>query len=202
MADAIVSVVLDQLASIVRQQIEQEVTLSFNSSESNVRAQKEFASFEVVHLFMPTCSTPGVSIRRKEARRRCSRHFFLIGCVQKKRQIGSIGHDPITFLAFRSSLANHGFIRFTSDVLNVDIQILNQLVAARGIYQDLMATGFIDLTKLLEIHQENKRHLSDLSFIAWNATLNCQRQGAWLQNNYELDEAGGRTGQRDDPMDN
>ncbi|KAK4838972.1 hypothetical protein QYF36_018024 [Acer negundo] len=64
--------------------------LSFNSSKSNVRAQKEFASFEVVHLFRPTCSTPGVSICRKEARRRCSRHFFLIGCVQKKRQRGSI----------------------------------------------------------------------------------------------------------------
>ncbi|KAI9161894.1 hypothetical protein LWI28_021800 [Acer negundo] len=101
--------------------------LSFNSSKSNVRAQKEFASFEVVHLFRPTCSTPGVSICRKEARRRCSRHFFLIGCVQKKRQRGSIGRDPFTLLAFRSSLANHGFIRFTSDMLNVDIQIMNQL---------------------------------------------------------------------------
>ncbi|KAK4839994.1 hypothetical protein QYF36_026515 [Acer negundo] len=61
-----------------------------------------------------------------------------------------------------------------------------------------MATGFIDLIKLLEIHQEHKRYSSNLSFIAWNATLNCQLQGTWLQNNFEQDEAGGRTGQRDD----
>ncbi|KAK2654732.1 hypothetical protein Ddye_014588 [Dipteronia dyeriana] len=51
----------------------------------------------------------------------------------------------------------------------------NTRFAARGIYENLMATGYIDLT---------------------------ERQGTWLQKNYELAEAGGRTGQRDDPMDN
>ncbi|KAK3219904.1 hypothetical protein Dsin_013874 [Dipteronia sinensis] len=78
----------------------------------------------------------------------------------------------------------------------------NTRFAARRIYEDLMATGYIDLTKLLKIHQEHERQSSDLSFIAWNSTLDCQRQGTWLQNNYELDEAGGRTGQRDDPIEN
>ncbi|KAK4838066.1 hypothetical protein QYF36_010687 [Acer negundo] len=65
--------------------------------------------------------------------------------------------------------------------------------AAWRIYEDLMASGYIDLTK------EHKGHSSDLSL---NATLNFLRKGTRFQNDYELHEAGRRTRQRDDPMDN
>ncbi|TXG68961.1 hypothetical protein EZV62_003896 [Acer yangbiense] len=115
---------------------------SFNSSKSNVRAQKDFASFgghDPITFFAFRSSladhgfiqfTRCVDIRimnqlqeRKEQGEHQKKEFSLDGKSET-----SFGHDPITFFAFRSSLANHGFILFTSDVLNVNIQIMNQLL--------------------------------------------------------------------------
>ncbi|TXG68905.1 hypothetical protein EZV62_003840 [Acer yangbiense] len=148
----------------------------------------------------------------------CSKKFNLLQTTRLTRGHGMLTSETLTIVGDSSTDAKQ----------DCEIEKLNERdcepfrcvaviqVAARGIYEDLMAIGYIDPTKsidnitlsllrklkLLEIHLEHKWHLSDLSFIAWNAMLNCQQQGTWLQNNYELDEAGGRTGQRDDPMDN
>ncbi|TXG68983.1 hypothetical protein EZV62_003918 [Acer yangbiense] len=107
MADAIVSVVLEQLASIAGQQIEQEVKLR---AENALTLKKKVCSF-----FLSPC----FSLRKVVLH-----HDIALRIKELNESLDDIAVDKE-----RSLLANHGFIRFTSDVLNVHIQIMNQLAA-------------------------------------------------------------------------
>ncbi|TXG68962.1 hypothetical protein EZV62_003897 [Acer yangbiense] len=93
----------------------------YASMKSNVRAQ--------------TMLCPPVALQVSSINRRwLGVDPLILSCFDEDFPDSS--HDPITFFAFRSSLANHGFIRFTSDVLNVDIQIMNQLASNALIMTD------------------------------------------------------------------
>ncbi|TXG68909.1 hypothetical protein EZV62_003844 [Acer yangbiense] len=119
----------------------------------------------------------------------CFIQFFRKCCYRKFLQ--STSSQKFNLLQTTRLTRGHGML--TSETLTIvgdsstDAQCRQQ---NRTVKKISLTKGIVNLSggvaviQLLEIHLEHKRHLSDLSVIAWK------------------NEAGRRTGQRDDPMDN